>query len=110
MAGQQHDFAMILQLILEQYQLPVHGDHGVCHWARVWTNGHAIASQTEADPEIVSLFALFHDEPLRATHLFFIAMNSSPSLYLPLIHMLHTKTTADHGPKERITRITDCNN
>lgn len=61
MAGKHHDFAMILQLILEQYRLPAHGDHGVCHWARVWTNGHAIASQTGADVEIVSLFALFHD-------------------------------------------------
>jgi uncharacterized protein len=57
----EHDYAAILQVILEQYQLPLHGDHGLHHWARVWTNGHAVGSKSGADLEIVSLFALFHD-------------------------------------------------
>jgi hypothetical protein len=36
----EHDYAAILQVILDQYQLPLRGDHGLHHWARVWTNGH----------------------------------------------------------------------
>ena len=56
-----HDFAAILQVILQQYQLPPGGDHGVHHWARVWTNGYAVGKETGADLEVVSLFALFHD-------------------------------------------------
>ncbi|MCE2792454.1 MAG: hypothetical protein ACK493_03915 [Planctomycetota bacterium] len=57
----QHDYAAILQVILRQYQLPPKGDHGVEHWARVWTNGHVVGEKTGADLEVVSLFALFHD-------------------------------------------------
>ena len=56
-----HDFAAILKVILQQYQLPPGGDHGVHHWARVWTNGYAVGKETGADLEVVSLFALFHD-------------------------------------------------
>jgi hypothetical protein len=29
----------ILQVILEDYALPLNGDHGVAHWARVLENG-----------------------------------------------------------------------
>jgi uncharacterized protein len=61
MARTQHDFAAILQVILKQYQLSPHGEHGVIHWARVWTNGHAVGERMGADLEVVSLFALFHD-------------------------------------------------
>ncbi|PWB71516.1 MAG: hypothetical protein C3F15_12590 [Holophagae bacterium] len=37
------------------------GIHGVGHWARVLDAGLRVASVTGADPEVVSLFALFHD-------------------------------------------------
>ncbi|MGL6074994.1 MAG: HD domain-containing protein [Fimbriiglobus sp.] len=56
-----HDFSAILAVILEGYTLPVDGLHGLGHWARVQENGLHIAEDTGADPEIVRLFALFHD-------------------------------------------------
>jgi uncharacterized protein len=30
---------LILQTVLEEYRLPLHGHHGVTHWARVLENG-----------------------------------------------------------------------
>ncbi len=56
-----HDQAAILRAILAEYELPVRGDHGVVHWARVLENGLRVAEATGADAEVVSLFALFHD-------------------------------------------------
>jgi uncharacterized protein len=56
-----HDFPAILAAILEGYVLPVRGDHGIVHWARVLENGLRIAQANGADREVVSLFALFHD-------------------------------------------------
>ena len=56
-----NDPKAILQAILSRYQLPVRGDHGVVHWARVLENGVRLAEATGADAEVVKLFALFHD-------------------------------------------------
>lgn len=56
-----HDFPAILSAILAGYALPVHGDHGVVHWARVLENGQRLAQATGADWEVVALFAVFHD-------------------------------------------------
>ena len=56
-----HDMAAILGAILDGYALPVRGDHGVVHWARVLENGLRIAEANGADREVVTLFALFHD-------------------------------------------------
>ena len=56
-----HNYPAILKTILKGYTLPVHGDHGVTHWARVLENGVRVAQATGADVEIVTLFALFHD-------------------------------------------------
>ena len=56
-----HDHTAIMKVILEGYTLPVRGDHGVVHWARVLENGLRVAEVTGADPEVVTLFALFHD-------------------------------------------------
>ncbi len=56
-----HDYAAILGAILDGYRLPVRGDHGVGHWARVLENGLRVAEEVGADAEIVTLFALFHD-------------------------------------------------
>ena len=53
--------ASIMAAILRGYSLPVRGYHGVVHWARVLENGLRVAESTGADPEVVSLFALFHD-------------------------------------------------
>ena len=51
----------ILQAVLDEYALPVGGDHGVGHWARVLENGLRLAEATGANVEVVSLFAVLHD-------------------------------------------------
>ena len=51
----------ILQAILEDYALPLGGDHDVVHWARVLENGLRLAEETKANVEVVSLFAVLHD-------------------------------------------------
>jgi uncharacterized protein len=56
-----HDVAAIMEVILDGYALPVRGDHGVVHWARVLENGLRIAEANGADREVITLFALFHD-------------------------------------------------
>jgi uncharacterized protein len=56
-----HDVAAIMGAILQGYALPVRGDHGVVHWARVLENGLRVAEANGADGEVVALFALFHD-------------------------------------------------
>jgi uncharacterized protein len=53
--------AAIIHEILEDYALPVRGDHGVVHWARVLENGLRLAEATGASVEVVTRFALFHD-------------------------------------------------
>ena len=55
------DLKPIVDAVLTQYVLPIEGDHGVAHWARVLTNGHRIAEQTEVSIAVVSLFAVLHD-------------------------------------------------
>ncbi len=51
----------LVQMILDQFVLNVHGIHGVSHWARVLENGRKLAQQTGADVEVVELFAILHD-------------------------------------------------
>ena len=51
----------VLQAVLEDYALPLDGIHGVAHWARVLENGRRLASETGANIEVVSLFAVLHD-------------------------------------------------
>jgi len=56
-----HDYPAIMRAILDGYALPVRGDHGVVHWARVLENGLRVGGSNGADLEVVRLFALFHD-------------------------------------------------
>jgi len=56
-----HNYPAILKKILAGYSLPVHGDHGILHWARVQENAMRVAEANGADLEVVKLFALFHD-------------------------------------------------
>jgi uncharacterized protein len=56
-----HNLPALFDAILPDYALPLHGYHGVVHWARVLENGLRIAEQTGADREVVTLFAIFHD-------------------------------------------------
>lgn len=51
----------VIDAILDEYALPLAGDHGVAHWARVLENGLRLAPATGADVEVVSLFAVLHD-------------------------------------------------
>lgn len=55
------DLARIVTAILEGYTLPHWGAHGLAHWGRVMENGLRLAQRTGADPQVVTLFALFHD-------------------------------------------------
>ncbi len=55
------DFQPILKAILDEYPLPWEGDHGVAHWARVLENGLRLAQTTNANIEVVTLFAILHD-------------------------------------------------
>ncbi|WP_435009485.1 hypothetical protein P12x_000737 [Tundrisphaera lichenicola] len=55
------DVKGILDVVLDDYTLPWDGFHGVAHWARVLENGLMLAEETNADIEVVRLFALLHD-------------------------------------------------
>lgn len=55
------DFKPLITAILSDYQLPLSGDHGVVHWARVHENGLRVAEQSGANILVVRLFAIFHD-------------------------------------------------
>ncbi|MDY0093905.1 MAG: hypothetical protein RBT80_14520 [Candidatus Vecturithrix sp.] len=56
-----HSMRRLFRTLQKQYVLPLHGIHGISHWARVYENGSRIAEQTGANVKIVRLFALFHD-------------------------------------------------
>lgn len=51
----------VVHAILEGYELPIDGDHGVSHWARVYENGMRLSEETRADRDVVALFAVLHD-------------------------------------------------
>lgn len=55
------DSQTIISEILKGYILPLRGDHGVDHWARVLENGLRLAPATGANPDVLTLFSLFHD-------------------------------------------------
>jgi uncharacterized protein len=55
------DLKPILKAILDEYVLPLDGDHGVAHWARVLENGMRLHEHTNANIEVVTLFAVLHD-------------------------------------------------
>ena len=51
----------LLDLIINQFQLDVEGDHGIKHWRRVFEIGNYLTKETKADIKIVNLFAYLHD-------------------------------------------------
>ncbi len=55
------DIPRIVHALLESYTLPLEGDHGVAHWARVLENGRRLSVETGANIEVVNLFAVLHD-------------------------------------------------
>ncbi len=52
---------LLIEAILNEYQLSWSGVHGITHWARVLENGLHLASITGAKTSVVALFAVFHD-------------------------------------------------
>jgi len=55
------DLRPLINVVLNQYTMPVSGDHGVAHWARVLENGLRLAEKTGASVQVVNLFAVLHD-------------------------------------------------
>lgn len=53
--------AKLIRRIIEGYELPLFGIHGLPHWARVLETGLRLAERTGAIPRVVRLFAVFHD-------------------------------------------------
>ena len=55
------DYPVLLRRVLQDYQLPQRGIHGIYHWARVWENGLRLAESSGADVTVVKLFSILHD-------------------------------------------------
>lgn len=51
----------LIELIRSEYRLDWKNVHGFNHWFRVRENGLFLAERTDADIEIIELFAFFHD-------------------------------------------------
>jgi uncharacterized protein len=49
------------QLVNAQFRLHADSDHGPRHWLKVRRNGLYLAGIHGADPEVIRLFAVFHD-------------------------------------------------
>ena len=56
---------LVLKTVLEDYALPLNGDHGVAHWDRVLENGLRLTEEIGANVEVVQLFAVLHDSRRR---------------------------------------------
>ena len=69
---------LVLTTALDEYALPLIGDHGVADWARVRENGQRLAEETGANVEVVQLFAVLPDSRRR-----------------------HEVSDPQHGPRER---------
>jgi uncharacterized protein len=55
------DLKPLVDAIVKEYALPRDGTHGIAHWARVMENGLRLTEHTKVNPDLVQLFALFHD-------------------------------------------------
>jgi len=53
--------AAVIEAVRAQYRLEWDGIHGLAHWERVRENGLRLAGRTGARPDVVELFAYFHD-------------------------------------------------
>ena len=51
----------LVERVIDSIPSRTHGIHGLPHWIRVERNGLELAAAEGGDPEVVSLFALFHD-------------------------------------------------
>lgn len=55
------DLKRLFAAVRAGYALEWDGIHGASHWARVRENGLRLAESTGARPDVVELFAFFHD-------------------------------------------------
>ena len=51
----------LIEMIQEQFALNWYGIHGILHWQRVRENGLRLAEFTQANKQVVELFAYLHD-------------------------------------------------
>ena len=51
----------LMAAVRDQYRLDWHGIHGAAHWGRVLDIGLALAPETGAREDVVTLFAVLHD-------------------------------------------------
>ena len=51
----------LMASVRDQYRLAWDGIHGAAHWGRVLDNALALAPETGARPDVVTLFAVLHD-------------------------------------------------
>ena len=51
----------LIDAIRDQFHINWSGIHGISHWARVYDIGMKLTDRTEANREVVQLFAIFHD-------------------------------------------------
>lgn len=52
---------ILWQLVTSQFRLGKYSDHGPNHWMTVRRNGLYLAKLHGADPEVIRLFAVFHN-------------------------------------------------
>lgn len=55
------DHARLTSFLRQHFALDWNGIHGAAHWARVSRYARYLAQGTDADTEVISLFALLHD-------------------------------------------------
>ena len=55
------DYSQLWEHVAAQFQGGPWSIHGPTHWRRVERNGLLLASRTQANVDVVRLFALFHD-------------------------------------------------
>lgn len=55
------DRQRLLHAAASHFRLDHRGVHGLAHWIRVEAIGHELARCTGADPQLITLFAFFHD-------------------------------------------------
>ena len=58
----------LIHRVVSHYPLSTRGAHGPAHWFRVRAIGLRLAQQTGANPNVVELFALFHDSQRENEH------------------------------------------
>lgn len=62
------DHARLTNFLRQHFALDWSGIHGASHWARVSRYARYLAQGTDADTEVLSLFALLHDSCRESDH------------------------------------------